>query len=90
MKLKNVIRQSIYLSKDETSLIISINFSPYDVEILVDIYTNKISEVDAHYIFNPFLSLVEQEPNFDLAAMTDDMLEKLGQRHARGELYSES
>jgi nucleoside-diphosphate-sugar epimerase len=30
------------------------------------------------------------EPSFDLAAMTEDMLEKLSRRHANGELYPES
>jgi nucleoside-diphosphate-sugar epimerase len=30
------------------------------------------------------------EPDYDLAAMAEDMLEKLGQKHARGELYAQS
>jgi nucleoside-diphosphate-sugar epimerase len=30
------------------------------------------------------------EPDYDLAAMTEDMLKKLGQRHAQGELYPRS
>jgi nucleoside-diphosphate-sugar epimerase len=30
------------------------------------------------------------EPDYDLAAMTEDMLKKLGQRHAQGELYPQS
>jgi len=64
---RNLIKQSMFLSRKESHLKINVNFSPYTIEMFIDIHTNKISEVNAHHILNPFFSVSDQEPNFDLA-----------------------
>jgi nitrogen-specific signal transduction histidine kinase len=63
--LKKLFKYSIQISEANATLATSLSFTHYDLEISIDIPTGRISEEDAHFLFDPFFSST-QEPNFDL------------------------
>lgn len=63
--LKRLFKYAIQISEANSTLSTSLSFTPYELEMTIDIPTERISEEDAQFLFDPFFSST-QEPNFDL------------------------
>lgn len=63
--LKKLFKYTIEISEANSTLATSLSFTPYDLEMSIDIPTERISEEDAQFLFDPFFSGT-QELNFDL------------------------
>lgn len=66
--IRALMRNSILLSVKEAHLDISLLFTPYEVEITIEVVTDKISPDDLHFIFDPFYSVSDVKLNFTFAS----------------------
>ncbi|HSV97745.1 MAG TPA: histidine kinase dimerization/phospho-acceptor domain-containing protein [Spirochaetota bacterium] len=64
--LYNLVRHSILLSRSESRLKARLNFTPFEVDFMLDIRTDMQKE-ETLFLFNPFYSTSNRELNFDLA-----------------------
>jgi len=64
--LYNLVRHSILLSRRESRLKAYLNFTPFEVDFMLDIHTDMQKE-ETSFLFNPFYSTGNRELSFDLA-----------------------
>jgi nitrogen-specific signal transduction histidine kinase len=64
--LYNLVRHSILLSRRESRLKTRLNFTPFEVDFMLDIHTDMQKE-ETPFLFNPFYSTSNRELSFDLA-----------------------
>lgn len=63
--LKMLFKYTIQISEANSTLAMSLSFTPYDLEMSIDIPTEMVSEDETQFLFDPFFSST-QEPNLDL------------------------
>lgn len=64
---RDIFQKSVHLSSPDRPLCIDILFTPYETQVLIELYTEKISRDDVHFIFNPFTLINPRETSFNLA-----------------------
>lgn len=64
---RDIFHKSIHLASPGRPLCIDIRFTPYEIQVLVEFNTEKITRDDIHFIFNPFTLTSPREHSFNLA-----------------------
>ncbi len=64
--LKKLFKYAIQLSEANATISTSLSFTPYNVELSIEIPTDSISEKDKQFLFDPFFSSTDKL-SFDLA-----------------------